>query len=1124
MGLLVRRILATAAFAATSTFLAGTVPAAGQALYGAVVGTVTDAQGSVAPGVTVIVTNVGTGLRAEAVSDANGVYTFRNLPPGTYDLTATLAGFREHTQRGIPVTAGNPVRLNIALAVGALAESIEVVSQTTLLQTEKADLSTQLTSKEITNLPLNQYRNYQALINLVPGATPAVFQNAEIDTPGRSLRTWVNGTQPNSNATRIDGAVSMNIWVPHHVGYVQPAETIETVNIATNNFDADLGMAGGAASTVITKSGTNQLRGSAFEFLNRDEFNSNSFFNNAFDLPKTPLSRNIYGGTVGGPIVKNKFFYFGSWEKFQDRRTSNVNYGVPTARMREGDFGEVAAAYAGFRLYDPSSGGPGARTQFPNFAIPGSMIDPISRDVIGYYPMPNTTQDLNSNQLLDDYTVPRQVRVDRHNFDTKFTWQRTDAHSLFGKFSMLDAAVVDNFVLGFDDGSLGDTRVYVGTVGHTWTLGPSMLIDGSFGINFQNQEVTGADFGTNLGLDLGIGGVNDPNDLRASGLPRFDIGGTTAATSYSLGTTPNWMPIFRKERSYTFSSALTKAFTTRHELRAGLDIVRHSLNHRQAEFGDYGLRGGFRFDGLVTATTGYTPLLWNQFGDFLLGSPSFFSKDVQTEEMTGQEWQTAFYVRDRWNVTPKLTLSLGARVEYYPLMTRADRGIERLDYNTYTVLIGGRGDVPEDVGIDVKSWYFAPRTGIIYRLTENSVARAGYGRTINPLPWSRPMRGSFPQDINFNRTAEQYGSVGSLAEGIPVVPVPDLSSGRVPLPRGVFMRSPNPNQVDRGIVQQWNVAYEYRLPWDISAEVAYVGTRTDGGYADLNINYGVPGGGNAARQYFAVAGTTAINDWAARTKSRYHGLQVALNRPFRNNIAVKGAYTLSQAKNMTNNDEDGWTALMWNTPLMYDQNYALAGFDRTHNAQLGVVWDMPFFRNSDTVIGQVLGGWQWNGIFSAYSGTPFSIRGTNSALDCQGCGDANAITINVSQDPKATGRVGSSTEPYYALEIFSQPTGADVAGFGNSGRNRFRRPPVWNVDMSLFKTFQIGRVQPQIRLEAANVFNHTTWNAPGMPVLAITQLIGGALTNFTANNFMRFTPSNAFVNPRTIQIGLRVQF
>ena len=1118
MGLSVRRQWVLALAVVVGCTWDGMRPAAGQALYGSIVGTVTDAQGAVTPGVTLVATNVGTGLRAEATSDADGLYVFRNLLPGTYNLTATLTGFREHTQRDIPVTAGNPVRVNIALALGAVSETVDVVSETTLLQTEKADLSTQLTSKEITNLPLNQYRNYQALVNLVPGATPAQFQNALIDTPGQSLRTWVNGTQPNSNATRIDGAVSMNIWLPHHVGYIQPAETIETVNVSTNNFDADLGMAGGAASTVITKSGTNQLRGSAFEFHSRDEFNSNTFFNNAFGLPKTPLSRNIYGGTLGGPIVRNRFFYFASYEKFQDRRTSNVNYGVPTAKMRQGDFSEVAAAYSAFRLYDPYSGDAGARSQFANFTIPGSLIHPIARSVLSYYPMPNSTRDLNSNQLLDDYTVARQVRVDRHNYDTKFNWQRTNGHAIIGKFSMLDADVIDNFTLGFDTGSLGDTRVYVGTIGHTWTVSPSMVVDGNFGINAQNQTVTGPDFGSNLGLDLGIRGVNDPNDLRASGLPRFDIGGTAAATSYSLGMTPNWMPLFRKERSYTFSSAVTKAFASRHELRAGVDVVRHELNHRQAEFGDFGLRGGFRFGGLATGTTGYTGLLWNQFGDFLLGLPSFFSKDVQTEDMTGREWQSAFYVRDRWNVTPKLTLSLGARLEHYPLMTRKDRGLERLDYDTYTVLIGGRGDVPKDVGINLKTWYFAPRTGVVYRLSENSVARAGYGRTINPLPWSRPMRGSFPQDINFNRTADQFGWVGTLADGIPPVPVPDLGSGRVQLPRGVFMRSPNPDQVDRGIIQQWNVAYEYRLPWDLSAELAYVGTRTDGGYADLNINYGEPGGGNASRRYFGVAGTTTINDWAARTKSRYHGLQLAVNRPFRNSIAVKGAYTLSRAKNMTSNDEDGWTGLTWNHPLMYDQNFALAGFDRTHNAQLGIVWDLPFFRNDERLLARMLGGWQVNSILSAFSGTPYSITGTNNALNCQGCG---SILIDVSGDPKPTGSVGSATDPYYPLELFSQPTGATVAGFGNSGRNRFRRPSIWNVDMSLFKSFQIGGVQPQIRLEAANVFNHTTWNAPGMTA---TTLTGGTVSNFTANNFMRFTPGNAMVNPRTIQVGVRVQF
>ena len=190
--------------------------------------------------------------------------------------------------------------------------------------------------------------------------------------------------------------------------------------------------------------------------------------------------------------------------------------------------------------------------------------------------------------------------------------------------------------------------------------------------------------------------------------------------------------------------------------------------------------------------------------------------------MTGREWQNAIYIRDRWRVTPNLTLSLGLRLENYPLMTRANSGIERLDYSTYTVLLGGRGDVPEDVGLKLKKWYLAPRLGVAYRLGDKSVIRAGYGRTINPLPWSRPLRGSFPYDITFNNTAEQFGWVTTLAAGIPAVPVPDFSSGRVRLPVNVFMRSPNfgfeafpgaGKGLDRAVIQQWNIAFERRLPW-----------------------------------------------------------------------------------------------------------------------------------------------------------------------------------------------------------------------------------------------------------------------------------------------------------------------
>lgn len=1092
------------AFLAAAVLFAA-APVAGQALYGSIAGTITDAQGAALPGVTVVALNTGTGLKVETTSDTSGNYAFRNLPPGRYDLTATLTGFREHRQTALAVSAGNPMRINVTLAIGAIEEAVEVTGQAAMLQTEKADLSTELTARAITNLPLNQYRNYQALINLVPGATPAQFQNAEIDSPGRSLRTWVNGTQPNSNATRIDGAVSVNIWLPHHVGYVQPAETIETVNVSTNNFDADLGMAGGAATTVITKSGTNQLRGSGFLFRNQEEWNSNSYFNNAFGLEKPPLSRNIYGGTVGGPILRNRLFYFASVERFQDRRGINQNLTVPTAKMREGDFSEVAGVRSNFRLYDPFSATGGAgRQQFPGYVIPSHLISPTARLVNAFYPMPNTTQDLNSNGLLDDYTRPLEEQVDRDNYDLKLSLQRSSEHAIWAKLAMLDAEVVERYTLGFDKGSVGDTRVYVAGIGHTWTLSPTMLLDGNFGANIQNQEVTGPDYGQNIGLEvLGIPGTNGP-DIRQSGMPNFQNG-------YAIGTTPSWMPLFRTERSYTFSSALTKVFP-RHELRAGVDVVRHELNHIQAEFGPYGVRGGFAFSGNITGAPGYVAQGWNSYAAFLMGLSSSFSKDVQTEEMTGREWQSALYLRDRWTVNDRLTLSLGLRVEHYPLMKRADRGIERLDYDTYEVLIGGRGGVPEDVGIDLKTLYFAPRLGAMYRISDKAVMRAGYGQTINPLPWSRPLRGSFPQDINFNRSADPYLWTTTLANGIPPVPVPDLSSGRIKLPQGVFMRSPNPNDVDRGLIQQWNIAYEQRLPWNLTGEIAYVGTATDGGYADRNLNYGEPGGGNAARKFFAVAGTTNINDWASRTKSRYHGLQLALNRPFSDGLMLKGAYTFSKSKNMTSNDEDGWSGLLWNHPLMYDENFATAGFDRPHVFQLGWLYELPFLRNNQSVVGQVLGGWQLNGIFSAYSGTPFTIFGSNTALNCQGCG---SITIDVSQDPKPSGTPGSTTEPYYAVNIFSQPKGLGKEGFGNSGRNAFRRPSVWNADMSLFKAFSIGRVRQELRVQVSNVFNNVNWGAP--------------VTSFTSPNFMKFTPGSAnngtnTPGARTIQIGVRVQF
>ena len=813
------------------------LPANAQVLYGSVTGNVSDQSGAVVPNASVSLTNTGTGQVREATTGDDGAYTITSVLPGIYDLKVTKQGFTTYSETSVNVTANNILRVDPKLKVGNVTEVVSVTANATALQTESASVKSEISSKEIQSLPISNYRNYQSLLNLVPGTTPAAFQNANTDTPERALTTNVNGTARNNNNTRLDGAQSVNIWLPHHSAYVPPSESVQEVNISTNNFDAEQGLAGGAAVQVITKAGTNQFHGSAFAYHDNHFFRAkNAFYPTTVGgapNPNKPKNlRTIPGATIGGPIKRDKLFFFASVENFRDRRTFNFTSAVPTDKMRLGDFSEVAAAYntaatpTRFQLYDPRTGGAGGagRTLFNNFTIPSSQISPIAKAVMAYYPKVNSTSDLNNNFILDDFVVQRQVMVDRGNYDGKLTYQRTKNHSIWGKFSTLRADVVDNYQLGFDEGSVGDTKVYVVSIGHTWTLSPTLLLDGNFGYNRQDQTVTGPDYGKNLGLDLGFPGVNDPKDIRASGLPQF-------SNFYTIGTTPSWMPLFRKEVNYSFSSALTKVFT-KHELRAGFDLVKLELNHRQAEFGPYGLKGGFDFSGTVTGAPGYVALGWNQFAAFQLGQASGFSKDVQTEDMTGREWQTAYYLRDRWRVSQNLTLNLGLRLENYPLMTRANSGIERLDYSTYTVLLGGRGNVPNDVGLQLKKWYLAPRLGAAYRIGDSSVVRVGYGRTINPLPWSRPLRGSFPYDITFNNSAEQFFSITTLATGIPTVPIPDYSSGRVRLPANVFMRSPNfgteffpgaGKGLDRAVIQQWNITFQHKLPLDLIVETGYVG-------------------------------------------------------------------------------------------------------------------------------------------------------------------------------------------------------------------------------------------------------------------------------------------------------------
>lgn len=242
------------------------IPAAAQVLYGTIVGTVEDATGASVPSAKVSVIEKATGFSRDAVSDGSGNFSIPSLPIGNYTVKVTANGFKSLTREGMELTANTTARVDLKLEIGAVSEQVTVEASAVQLQTDRSDSKTEITSAIVTELPLNQYRNYQALINLVPGATPAATQNSSTDTPGRALRSFVNGTATNNNVTRLDGAININLWLPHHVAYVAPSETVDNVNISTSSFDAEQGMAGGAAMTVITRSGTNQLHGAAWEY------------------------------------------------------------------------------------------------------------------------------------------------------------------------------------------------------------------------------------------------------------------------------------------------------------------------------------------------------------------------------------------------------------------------------------------------------------------------------------------------------------------------------------------------------------------------------------------------------------------------------------------------------------------------------------------------------------------------------------------------------------------------------------------------------------------------------------------------------------------------------------------
>ncbi len=1140
-----------------SGLLAGSVKA--QVLYGSIVGNVTDKSGAVVTEATVRISNKATNQTREMLTNADGSFSFPTVQTGIWDLTITKTGFKSVTRSNVEVTLNNITRSDISLEIGQVSETVSVTADAALLQTDRAEVRSELTSRTLLNVPIPPGRNYQQLLRALPGINPPNNAHSVPTNPSRALQYNVNGTTSSSNNVRIDGASQYNLFLPHVTAYVPSLEAIETVNVVTNNFDAEQGLAGGAAINVQIKSGTNSMHGSAFEYHDNHHTKARPW--NLTPINGVPQDKpkrvyNQYGGTLGGPIIKDKLFYFGSFEGTNDRQLGSRFLTLPTAAMRNGDL-----SAGGLAIYDPATGDSIGRNraQFAGGVIPAGRIDPIAKLILKDLPLPNRPGV--GGSITDNYYATAPYAFDRKTIDAKVNYNVTEKFTTYGRFSFLDYKQLNPGALGPLDGvgtapqggntGVGSGQTYGMTVAGVYTLTPNFIIDANIGYTKQGTSSEQGFLDKKIGLDvLGIPGTNGTRAFE-NGWPRFAISGFA-----NMGVQDAFMPYTRNDPQWVY---VTNFNWTRknHNIRFGMDIARQTLNHLQAEWNGGGTAepgsGGFLFgagptqlcntgNAAGTACSNFQAgNLYNSFATFLLGYHTGAGRTFLVEPPIIFKSQAySFYVRDAWQVNQKLTLSLGTRYEYYPMPQRADRGIERFDLATNTMKVCGVGDVPKDCGVKMSKRLFSPRIGIAWRISDSFVLRTGYGLTYDPISLARTFRTNYPMLLAFNIVAPNSAApAGLLRNGIPPTPAVPINNGSVAVPGTVNVLTLG-DSFRRPYIQSWNLVLERNVGWGFVASAGYVATRTVAGSGQINLNAALVGGGPASqplnRQFGRVASTNLQNGFA---NSHYDSMQANLKKRFSNGLQMQASYTWSKAIGLAGlgGDNDGTLAI--NEPNFRNLNRSVLGINIPHNFQISGGWELPFGKgrrwlNSNKVGTALAGGWQLSWLYGAFSGPPFSVSASGTSLNAPGSAQR---ADQVKAEVKKLGGVGRGT-PFYDPTAF-MPVEFDRANsvrFGTVGFNTLQSPGTSNLDLGIFREFGITEsVRLQFRAEAFNATNTPHFAAPGGNASAPSRdPVTGAILNDPVtglprlNGFMEITNTRAFgregIDERVFRFGLRLSF
>ena len=1141
-------------------------PARGQAVNATLLGTVADSSGAAVASAKVTITEMKTGVSRTTTTNEDGNYQFPDLPPGQYEVSVEKEGFKRAVRSSIDVLVNSDVRVNIILQPGTVQQTVEVIADVPILQTDRADVGAKLENRQVVDLPLGNNRNFQNLINLVPGATRAHRVHSEFFNAQDSLSTEVNGQTRLFNNLQIEG-VDDNERTGLLQIYIPPAEAIQTVDVSTSNYTAEFGRAGGAVTNVILKSGTNNLHGAAYEFNRISALAAVPFFQNTAITPKASTTYNYYGGNVGGPIIKNKFFFFGDILRIDDSRGKFDNLSLPTDAFRAGNLQAVAPATCattnvGCTIYDPyqttdathttlvldASGNPipvapASRTPFPNNMIPASRISSFAQKILGFVPHTNVP----SPGLSNNYQQTTRFLKNTTAFDSKFDFNRKDNDRYAFRFSRAVQSLTDQPIFGLPGGpkgggfqGTGNQHVQSGALNHTHTFSPTLLAETRIGVSHYRNIARNSDYGL---TDLtGITGVN--LDPFTSGTTAIDIqnGFSSPMIGYSAS-----LPWDRGETNINAVTNWTKIHRN-HAFKWGVDFRRLRDDLVQAQ--TFGPRGVFRFGTSTTSTSTSATSRGNNFAAFLLDAPTEVGRDVSVRSGSWRESELFSYGQDKWQLNSKLTLDIGLRWElYFPATPAHNGGYSNFDPTNNTLVLAGIGGNPLDLSRNTYYHYFAPRFGMAYRLTDKFVLRGGFGISYEPFPnnayaFNYPVRQANGTNQLSSGALPTWpsGQIANMNFGFPApapaaIPSNGVVSGvcQVPPVPGVACIGLNSqyNVIDKNFtqpyVESWNLALERALPKNFVLDVAYVGNHgvdipmdydlnaaTAFGPFDFTTTPPKPLSNCSVRPLCALYGRTANTDFLFKpTSSNYHALQTRFNHRTGYGLILTTSYTFAKALAFRSDVGDGGgnDAGSPSFYLDFQRNYMEVSNSRRHTLVQSVVYELPIGKGKPLLHSGwatwVAGGWQVSTVMTILSGRPLDFSANGNGLNAPG----TRQTPNQVGPFRVLGGIGPSVPGQPTANLWFDTSAftpvSTVQTLGSMSRYKFAGPRYFNLDAAMFKRFPVSeRIGLEFRAEAFSVTNTPQFDQPN--------------ANTSDANFGHIT--NTIGGNRTVELGAKLTF